>query len=394
MGYGINQIKQVILRINQYKMKNLFKVTMILAAAAIIASCNQSGKNKAMVTKELYGTHKGKEVFLFTLTNKEGNVLKLTNFGARITWIEIPDRSGKKDNITFGFDTFDGMINGDPYFGAVVGRYANRIAKGKFTLDGVEYTLPLNNGPNSLHGGPGGWHSSVWDGEIVEKSEFPSVKFTFHSPDMEEGYPGNMHVEAVYTWTDKNEIIIDYKCTTDKKTVLNITNHAYFNLHGAGNGDILDHELVIKASKFVAVDSTLIPTGELRDVVGTPFDFTSPRKVGEKINDDYDQLKLGKGYDHTFVLDNKEEVDCSVYEPVSGRLMEVITDQPGVQFYCGNFLNGTRIGHGGKPYIYRSGLCLETGHYPDSPNHPDFPTTVLNPGETFTSKTVYRFSIR
>jgi len=347
-----------------------------------------------MVTKETYGTHKGKEVFLFTLTNKEGNVLKLTNFGARITWIEVPDRSGKKENVTFGFDTFEGMLRGDPYFGAVVGRYANRIAKGKFTLDGVEYTLPLNNGPNSLHGGPGGWHSSVWDAEIVERTEFPTVKFTWHSPDMEEGYPGNMHVETVYTWSDKNEIVIDYKCTTDKKTVLNITNHAYFNLHGAGNGDILDHELVIKAARFVAVDSTLIPTGELREVAGTPFDFTTPAKVGARIGEDYDQIKHGKGYDHTFVLDNKEEVDCSLYEPVSGRLMEVISDQPGVQFYSGNFLNGSRIGYGGKPFIHRSGLCLETGHFPDSPNHPDFPTTILNPGETFTSKTVYRFSVK
>ena len=375
-------------------MKRIFQLTMILCAMMITSSCTQSGKNKAMVTKETYGTHKGKEVFLFTLTNKEGNVLKLTNFGARITWIEVPDRSGKKENVTFGFDTFEGMLRGDPYFGAVVGRYANRIAKGKFTLDGVEYTLPLNNGPNSLHGGPGGWHSSVWDAEIVERTEFPTVKFTWHSPDMEEGYPGNMHVETVYTWSDKNEIVIDYKCTTDKKTVLNITNHAYFNLHGAGNGDILDHELVIKAARFVAVDSTLIPTGELREVAGTPFDFTTPAKVGARIGEDYDQIKHGKGYDHTFVLDNKEEVDCSLYEPASGRLMEVISDQPGVQFYSGNFLNGSRIGYGGKPFIHRSGLCLETGHFPDSPNHPDFPTTILNPGETFTSKTVYRFSVK
>ncbi|HOK26317.1 MAG TPA: aldose epimerase family protein [Bacteroidales bacterium] len=375
------------------------KKAVVLSVMAIIVltlavSCNQKGKGRAEVTKELQGTHKGKDVYLFTLTNKQGNVLKLSSFGARIVWIEVPDREGKKDNITFGFDTFEGMINGDPYFGSVVGRYANRIAKGKFTLDGVEYTLTLNNGPNSLHGGPGGWHSVVWEGEIVKNSQYPSVKFTYHSPDMEEGYPGNMHVEATYTWTDNNEIIIDYTCTTDKKTVLNITNHAYFNLHGAGNGDILDHELVIKASRFVAVDSTLIPTGELRQVAGTPFDFTTPHTVGERINEPYDQLILGKGYDHTFVLDNVEEVDATVYDPLTGRFMEVITDQPGIQFYCGNFLNGTRIGYGGKPYTYRSGLCLETGHFPDSPNHPDFPSTVLNPGETFTSRTVYRFSVK
>jgi len=366
----------------------------LLAATVILNGCNQGAKNKSMVQKELIGTYKGKEVYQMTLTNKAGNVIRLTNFGARITWIEIPDKNGTRENVAFGFDTFDGMIKGDPYFGAVVGRYANRIAKGKFSLDGVGYSLALNNGPNSLHGGPGGWHSVVWESEIIKKAEFPTVKFTYKSPDMEEGYPGNMNIEVTYTWNDNNEIIIDYACTTDKKTVLNITNHAYFNLHGAGNGNILDHQLVIKASGFVPIDSTLIPRGEIRPVAGTPFDFTTPHTIGERIAENYDQLIYGKGYDHTFVLDNKEEVDASVYEPVSGRLMEVITDQPGVQFYCGNFLDGSKIGHGGKPYIYRSGLCLETGHYPDSPNHPDFPSTVLNPGETFKSQTIYRFSVK
>jgi len=374
--------------------KTIFFTITLVMAAVVFTSCNQQSKNKAMVKKEIHGTYKGKEVSLFTLTNTNGNVLKLSSFGARIIWIEVPDRNGKKENVTFGFDTFDGMINGDPYFGSVVGRYANRIAKGKFTLDGVEYSLALNNGPNSLHGGPGGWHSVVWDGEEVKNSQSPAVKFTYHSPDMEEGYPGNMHVEVTYTWTDKDEIIIDYQCTTDKKTVLNITNHAYFNLQGAGNGDILGHELMINASRFVAVDSTLIPTGELRPVEGTPFDFKTPHTVGERIEEDYDQLKLGKGYDHTFVLDDVNEVIATVFDPSTGRFMEVFTDQPGVQFYCGNFLNGTMIGHGGKPYIYRSGLCLETGHYPDSPNHPGFPATVLNPGETFKSRTIYRFSVK
>jgi aldose 1-epimerase len=374
--------------------KIIYASIMLIFSSLIITSCNGPSKNKEMVKKENHGVYNGKEVYLFTLTNKEGNVLKLTSFGARITWIEVPDRTGTKDNVTFGFDTFDGMIKGDPYFGAVVGRYANRIAKGKFSLDSSEYNLPINNGPNSLHGGPEGWHSVVWDAEILEKSEFPAVKFTYKSPDMEAGYPGNMNVEAIYTWTDNNEIIIDYTLSTDKKTVFNITNHAYFNLHGAGNGDILDHQVVIKASTFVPVDTFLIPTGELRPVAGTPFDFTTPHAVGERIAEDYDQLVFGKGYDHTFIFDNLEEVDATVYEPVSGRYMEVISDQPGVQFYCGNFLNGSRIGHGGKPYIYRSGLCLETGHYPDSPNHPDFPTTILNPGETFKSRTKYRFSVK
>ena len=375
-------------------MKRSLILITVVAFALFTGACNQSSKNKSMVSQENHGIHNGKEVILFTLTNSNGNVLKLSSFGARITWIGVPDKAGNKDNVTFGFDTFDGMIKGDPYFGSVVGRYANRIGQAKFSLDGTEYSLSVNNGPNSLHGGPMGWHSQVWDGEIVKGSEYPAVRFSLVSPDMEEGYPGTMNVETVYTWTDDNEIVIEYKCSTDKKTVLNITNHAYFNLHGAGNGDILDHELVINGSKIVAVDSTLIPTGELRPVAGTPFDFMTAHTIGERVNEDYDQLILGGGYDHTFVLDNISDVIATVYDPGSGRFMEVFTDQPGVQFYCGNFLDGTMIGHGGKPYVYRSGLCLETGHYPDSPNHPDFPSTVLNPGETFKSKTIYRFSVK
>ena len=370
------------------KKRNLLSAGII--ASMLLISCT----GKENVTRELSGNYKGKDVYLYTLTNKSGNVIKISDFGARLTWIEVPDKNGVKENVTFGFDTFDEMLKGDPYFGAIVGRYANRIAKGKFTLDGTEYTLALNNGVNSLHGGPGGWHSVVWTSEVIHSTITPTVKFTYQSPDMEEGYPGNLKVEVTYTWTDRNEIIIDYACTTDKKTVLNITNHAYFNLHGAGNGDILDHELIINGSVFTPVDSTLIPTGELRQVAGTPFDFTSAHTVGERIAQDYDQLKLGGGYDHNFILDNKEEVDASVYDPSTGRFMEVITDQPGIQFYCGNFLNGRLIGHGGKPYTYRSGLCLETQHYPDSPNHPDFPSAVLNPGEKFTSSTTYRFSVK
>jgi len=350
--------------------------------------------SKDMVIKELIGTHNGREVYLVSLINKAGNVVRLSNFGARLTWIEVPDKNGMKDNIIFGYDTFNKIIKGDPYFGSVVGRYANRIAKGKFTLDGVEYHLTLNDGVNSEHGGPLGWHSQVWETAGVKDSKFPAIMFILKSPDMEEGYPGNMIVKVRYTWTDNNELIIDYTCSTDKKSVLNITNHAYFNLHGAGNGDILDHQVVIKASTFVVVDSTLIPTGELRQVTGTPLDFTKPHAIGERIGKDYDQLILGKGYDHTFVLDKKDSVDATVYDPQSGRLMEVLTDQPGIQFYTGNFLDGSMIGHGSKPYNYRSGLCLETGHYPDSPNHSEFPTTVLNRGETFNSQTIYRFSVK
>lgn len=376
-------------------MNKTFYFSLILVALALVFNaCNQSSGKKGMVQKENYGVQNGKEVFLFTLTNKNGNVIKVSNYGARITWIEVPDRTGEKDNVTFGFDTFEEMMKGDPFFGSVVGRYANRIAKGKFSLDGTEYSLTLNDGTNTLHGGPGGWHSVIWNAEVLEKAEYPAVKFTYNSPDMEEGYPGNMDVEVIYTWNDNNEIVVDYKCIAEKKTVLNITNHAYFNLHGAGTLDILDHQLTINASSFTPVDSTLIPTGELRPVTGTPFDFTTSHEVGERIGENYDQLKLGRGYDHNYVLDNNPEVDASVYDLVTGRLLEVITDQPGIQFYCGNFLNGSVIGHGGKPYNYRSGLCLETQHFPDSPNQPGFPSTVLNPGETFTSRTIYRFSVK
>jgi len=372
--------------------KNL--LLSLIMVSVVMTSCNQSTKNKEMVKKDVFGTHNGKEVYLLTLTNKAGNVIRLTNFGAKINWIEVPDKNGKKDNITFGYDTFEETLKGDMSFGSVVGRFANRIANGKFTLDGVVYNTPVNNGPNTLHGGPLGWHSVVWNTEVLKDSKFPAVKFTYVSPDMEEGFPGTINASVTYTWTDNNEIVMDYVCTTDKKTVVNVTNHAYFNLHGAGNGDILDHVLTLKASAFTPVDSVMIPTGEIRKVAGTPFDFNTPHTIGERIGDKYDQLILGKGYDHNYILDNKEEVDVTVYEPVSGRMLEVITDQPGMQLYTGNFLDGTNIGHGGIAFKYRSGMCLESGHYPDSPNHPDFPNTVLNPGETLKSTTIYRFSVK
>jgi aldose 1-epimerase len=374
-------------------MKKFLLLSLILVTV-ILASCNQSIKNNEMVRKDVFGTHNGKEIYLLTLTNKAGNVVRVTNFGAKINWIEIPDKNGKKDNVTFGYDTFDETLKGDMSFGSVVGRFANRIAKGKFTLDGVVYNTPVNNGPNTLHGGPAGWHSVVWNTEILKDSKFPAVKFTYVSPDMEAGFPGKVNASITYTWTDNNEIVMDYTCTTDKRTVVNVTNHAYFNLHGAGNGDILDHILTLKASAFTPIDSFMIPTGEIRPVAGTPFDFNTPHTIGERIGEKYDQLVLGHGYDHNYILDNKEEVDVTVYEPVSGRMLEVITDQPGMQLYTGNFLDGKQIGHGGKAFNFRSGLCLESDHYPDSPNHPDFPTTVLNPGETFKSTTIYRFSVK
>jgi aldose 1-epimerase len=376
------------------KITDLKMLTPVLALL-LFAGCRETINEEYTMKRENFGEIDGKKVELITLTNNRGNTVKLTNYGATLVWLEVPDREGERENITFGYETLEEYVNGDPYFGSVVGRYANRIANAKFTLDGVEYILTVNNPPNTLHGGPGGWHSVVWDTEIIEKEgEKPKVKFTYISPDMEEGYPGEVTAEASYTWTDLNELVIEYKCSTDKKTVLNITNHAYFNLHGAGTGNILDHELTIAASKFTPVDAYLIPTGELRPVEGTPFDFTSPHVIGERIEDDHEQLRLGLGYDHNFVLDNKDEPDAVVYESGSGRMIEMTTDQPGVQFYCGNFLDGLQVGHGGKVYEYRSGLCLETQHFPDSPNQPEFPSTVLEPGKPFTSKTVYKFSVR
>jgi aldose 1-epimerase len=366
----------------------------IALVALLITSCKSGTTTTHIVKKEDFGNHNGKKVYLLTLTNKDGNVLKLTNFGAKINWIEVPDKNGKKENVTFGYDTFDETLKGDMSFGSVVGRYANRIAKGQFSIDGVVYNTPKNNGPNTLHGGPLGWHSVVWETEVLKDDKFPKVKFSYVSPDMEAGFPGTVNASVTYTWTDNNEIIMDYVCTTDKKTVVNITNHAYFNLHGVGNGDILDHELTLKASAFTPVDSVMIPTGEIRQVAGTPFDFTTPHTIGERINDKYDQLVLGRGYDHNFLLDNKEDVDVTVYEPKSGRMLEVITDQPGMQLYTGNFLDGKQKGHGGTIFNYRTGLCLESGHYPDSPNHPEFPSTILNPGDTLKTTTIYRFSVK
>lgn len=375
------------------KREKLLLISAVAVTMFVMVSCGNN-KAKEMVTTESFGSFEGKDVFLYTLTNKSGDFIKLSNYGAMIVEISVPDRDGKRENVTFGYDSFDGYANGDLYFGKVVGQYANRIARGKFTLDGVDYTLAINNDPNSLHGGPTGWHSRAWDAEVLKGTDFPVVKFTYHKPDMEEGYPGHVVAEVVYTWTDANEIIMDYKVTTDRNTVINITNHAYFNLHGAGVGDILDHEALIRAAAFTPVDATLIPTGEIRPVEGTPFDFRTPRMIGERIGEDYDQLVLGGGYDHNYVLDNVEAVDAEVYDPSTGRLLEVITDQPGVQLYTGNFLNGTQTGHGGKVYNYRSGFCLETQHFPDSPNQPAFPSVVLTPDAPFLSSTTFRFSVR
>jgi aldose 1-epimerase len=338
------------------------------------------------------------DIQLFTLKNSTGMEVKVTNFGAIITSIKVPDRDGNSADVTLGYDNLADYINAvdKPYFGAVVGRYGNRIAKGKFTIDGTEYTLPINNGPNSLHGGIIGFDKVVWDAEKVGND---AVRLTYHAKDTEQGYPGNLTATVTYTLTNNNEIVIDYHATADKATPVNLTQHAYFNLKGEGQGTILDHELSINADSYTPVDETLIPTGEIAPVKGTPFDFTSPKTIGRDIEQANEQLKFGGGYDHNWVLNRKKgkgelELAATLYEPESGRVLEVSTTEPGVQFYCGNFLTGVLKGKSGTPYVYRGGLCLETQHYPDSPNQPNFPSTILKPGETYESKTVFKFSTK
>jgi aldose 1-epimerase len=339
-------------------------------------------------------TPDGQNIDLYTLTNKSGLQVAITNFGGIVVRIKVADRNGKSEDVVLGYDSLDGYVSDKAYFGAIVGRYANRIAQGKFTFDGKTYTLARNNGENSLHGGIKGFNKAVWKAQEVHAKDGPSVELTYLSKDGEEGYPGNLSVKVVYTLTDHNELKIDYNATTDKKTVLNLTNHSYFNLNPSGS-DILQHVLMIQADKFTPVDAGLIPTGELRSVAGTPFDFREPTAIGARIDQDDEQLKLGKGYDHNFVLikkGNGVELAARVVEPTTGRVLEVFTDQPGVQFYSGNFLDGTIRGKGGKVYQRRSALCLETQHFPDSPNHAEFSTTELKPGEKYHTTTIYKFS--
>lgn len=352
---------------------------------------------KASVTKAPFGKlPDGQEVSVYTLKNKNGVELQVINYGAIVTSLKTPDKNGALEDIVLGFDSLQGYLTPAPYFGAIVGRYGNRIGKGKFKLDGKEYTLAQNNNGQHLHGGLKGFDKVFWNIEEVPSSEGVAVKLTYQSKDMEEGYPGNLNVEAVYTLTDNNEWKIDYKATTDKKTIVNVTQHSYFNLTGNVKRDILDHQLVLHSEKLVPVDKVLIPTGELKDVTNTPFDFRNATAIGARINDKDQQIQLGGGYDHCWVLSSKDSLKlaASVYEPVSGRYMEVYTTEPGIQFYSGNFLDGSLTGKGGVVYKHRYGLCLETEHFPDSPNKPEFPSVVLNPGETYSTQTTYKFATK
>jgi aldose 1-epimerase len=363
---------------------------------ALVAGCETMNNHTGSITKSNFGqTPDGKAVELYTLQNSKGMEAKITTYGGIVTSLKVPDKNGKLGDVVLGYDNLGGYLKSTPYFGALIGRYGNRIANGKFTLDGQTYTLPTNNGANTLHGGLKGFDKVVWTARPLPTANGPSLILTYVSPGGEEGFPGTLSVTAVYSVTEHNELRVDFSATTSQKTVVNLTHHSYFNLRGSG--DILDHVVDINADRFTPVDSGLIPTGELRPVKGTPFDFTTPHRVGDRINAADEQIKLGNGYDHNWVL-NKQGKEMSfaamAYDATSGRIMEVWTTSPGVQFYTGNFLDGTVTGKNGWTYKMRDALCFEPQCFPDSPNHPAFPSTVLSPGETYHNSMIYKFLIK
>ncbi|RZJ54936.1 MAG: galactose mutarotase [Flavobacterium sp.] len=355
---------------------------------------------KALVTidKSEYGTTaKGEKVESYKLKNQNGMEVDIITFGGRITDLKVPNKEGVSENVVIGFNSLAQYEKENPFFGALIGRYGNRIAKGKFSLDGKDYHLAINNAPNALHGGPQGYFNVVWKADEVKSGDTATLKLSYLSKDMEEGYPGNLQVFVTYTLTNDNELEVLYEASTDKKTVVNLTQHSYFNLSGDFTKTILDHELTLNADKLVPVDATLIPTGKLDDVANTPFDFRKPKLIGKDIEVKNEQLERGKGYDHCWVLNNTEKgktIIAKVYHAASGRVLEMTTDEPGIQFYSGNFLDGTLPMPKGGTYAHRTGLCLETEHYPDSPNQKNFPTTVLNPGENYKTKTTFKFSVQ
>ena len=376
-------------------LRRFFLVTALIVTAggSLIA---QQKTSKPAVQQERIGAREERPIILYTLKNSHGVEVRAMNYGGIIQSIRVPARDGKFADVVLGHDTAEGYIPNPPYIGAVVGRYANRIANGTFTLNGKTYTLPKNDGPNTLHGGTTRTFDKVmWESQPLKDKN--GVLFEYLSKDGEEGFPGNLKVRVTYVLTDSNELVIDYEATTDKATPINVSQHSYFNLKGEGNGDILDHEIMINADRFTPVDKNLIPTGELRPLKGTPFDFTKSTRIGSRIDDNYEQLTLGHGYDHNFVINRKGAgmtLAARVYEPTTGRVLEVSTTQPAVQFYTGNFLDGSVTGKSGHVYKRRNGLCLETQHYPDSPNHPDFPNTILKPGEKFHQTTAFKFSTK
>jgi len=369
---------------------------ILFACLGLLAGSSCTPKKEAVKQDSFGALPDGRRAMLYTLSNPHGMEVSISSYGAIVVSVKVPDRNGKIADVVLGFDSLDSYLNPQQsHFGAVVGRYGNRIANGRFTLDGAEYTLARNNGENSLHGGIKGFDKQMWLASAVNSDDGPGVELTYLSKDGEEGFPGNLTAKVTYTLTANNELKIDYEATTDKDTVLNLTNHSYFNLAGQGNGDILDHVLTIDADRFTPVNATLIPTGELRGVAGTPFDFRKPTAIGAHINDPDPQLQIGKGYDHNFVLNHSDgtlSLAARVTDPKSGRTLEVLTTQPGVQFYTANHIDGTMHGKSGAVYGRRSGFCLETQHFPDSPNQPSFPSVALKPGEKYHSTTVFKFS--
>lgn len=369
-------------------------VGLMIAAVGLVNVAPSSAGTAPTISKEPFGTTAGGEkVDRYTLTNGHVRVRILT-LGGILQTIETPDRRGRLTNVTLGFSTLAPYETNSPYFGALIGRYGNRIANGTFTLDGVTYHLPINNPPNSLHGGDIGFNKKVWAATPIQGRDTVGLRLTLTSPDGDQGYPGTLSVRVVYTLTANGAIRIDYRATTDKATVVNLTNHAYFNLAGEGTSAIYDHRLYLNASRYTPVDPTLIPTGALDPVAGTPMDFTRPTAIGARIRDGFPQLLIGRGYDHNYVLDRHGSglsLAARVFEPTSGRTLTIYTDQPGIQFYSGNFLDGTLVGTSGRMYRQGDGFALETQHFPDSPNHPNFPSTVLRPGQVYQTTTVYQF---
>ncbi|MDF1866898.1 MAG: galactose mutarotase [Saprospiraceae bacterium] len=357
----------------------------------------QSKTSVLSISKKLFGTAPEGAVDLYTLSNANQMSVEILTFGGIIKAIYCPDKNGKIENVILGFNTLKPYLETHPYFGAIVGRYGNRIANGKFNIDGTEYNLATNNSPNHLHGGLKGFDKVIWQAREFKDNEKIGLELSYLSKDMEEGYPGNLNVKVTYSLNNQNELSIDYEAVTDKKTICNLTNHSYFNLAGEGKGNILNHQLVIHADSITPVNEHLIPTGEPMAVQGTPFDFRSGKKMGEEIDSNNEQIKYGGGFDHNFILKGNSEslpIIAKISEPESGREMEILTTEPGVQFYTGNFLDGTLIGSGNQPYQKRAGFCLETQHYPDSPNQPNFPSTILEVGETYKTTTVYRFKVK
>jgi aldose 1-epimerase len=386
----------------------------IIACAGVallfLASCNQKTSDTKVMTDSVNVQSKanvsvadfgrmpdGTAISQYTLTNSQGMTMKVINYGGRITHLMAPDKNGTFEDVVLGSDSLATYLRPNPYFGALIGRYGNRIAKGKFALDGKTYSLGQNNKSNNLHGGPKGFDQRVWTIDEHQVDNGTAIKLSYLSNDLEEGFPGNFQAEVIYHLTDSNELKISYRGTTDKKTIANLTQHSYFNLSGNTKSDILGHELFIDADQFVPVDNTLIPTGELKKVSETPFDFKTPTAIGSRINKDDQQLKFGGGYDHCWVLNQTADslkLAATLHDPASGRVMSVYTTEPGIQFYSGNFLDGTITGKYNTAYKHRYGLCLETEHFPDSPNQKNFPSVVLNPGEVYSTQTVYAFSVK